>query len=259
MTALAKLRPNNGKYQFTMDDAYRQRLQQTIIATLPAGVELVASNYARSTASSYWLLKIVAENGQTSWLTLRVATHELWLAHAQQVEVLWDDPGDFDELTAAIKVGLTRPAMQANQFQLSQLDLALLHLLRTLEQHKLIWFIRMAPAMAAAHKAVSFDLKTDFLAAQLYLGDRNNANNLLVPMAVPDFQQRLATFYGRNLLFSQFTKHSLMKLLPTNQWLQPILGELAVPTDWQRLLVAAFGEDFVQTCLKLMDQENDHN
>lgn len=110
----------------------------------------------------------------------------------------------------------------------------------------------MDPVLAAAHKAVPFDLKTDFLAAQLYLGDRNNANNLLIPVMVSDFQQRLATFYGRNLLFSQFTKHSLMKLLPTNQWLQPMLREQEVPTDWQRLLVVTFGENFVQTCLKLM-------
>ncbi|MBU9789582.1 hypothetical protein KOM07_08550 [Lentilactobacillus sp. G22-6] len=256
---MTKLRSNNDGFPFTARTDYRQHLQQLVASALPADFELAAANFARSTASSYWLIKKSNAKHSHDWITLRVATHPLWLAHAQQIEILWQHPGDFTELASTIKQALNPVAISDNQFQLSQLDIALLRLLTALERHKLIWFIRMAPAMAASHKAVSFDLKTDFLAAQLYLGDRNNANNLLVPVAVPDFQQRLATFYGRNLLFSQFTKHSLMKLLPTNQWLQPILGELEAPTDWQRLLVAAFGEGFIKVCLKLMDQENDHD
>lgn len=112
---MAKLRPNNGIYQFTTKAKYRQRLWQTVRDALPGNLKLVSSNYARSTASSYWLLRMVDDNGGIpSWITLRVATHELWLQHAQQIEVLWKDPGDFGELTRAIQIGLTAGALITN-------------------------------------------------------------------------------------------------------------------------------------------------
>jgi hypothetical protein len=251
---MTNLRPTSGRFSFTTQADYRQHLRHLVLEALPVGVELVAANFARSTASSYWLLKKPNDKRRDDWLTLRIATHRLWLEHARQIEVLWQHPGDFNELAAAVKERLTTTAVVHNQFQLTKLDIALLRLLTTLERHKLIWFIKMTETVASAHKAVPLDLKADFNRAQLYLGDRNNANALLIPVKVPAFQKQLAVLYGQNLLFSQFTKHELMKLLPTNQWIQPMLAGVSENNDWQSEVAGAYGEDFVQLCDQLIEQ-----
>lgn len=130
--------------------------------SLARWVELAASNYARSTASSYWLIKGYDEHQQVYWVTLRVATHRLWLQNAHQIEVLWEEPGTFGDLFNAVSDSLHPIAVQEAKFRLSPLDIAVLNLLITLEHHKLIWFIRMIPDIARAHKDKLFDLTTDF-------------------------------------------------------------------------------------------------
>ena len=249
---MAKSRPRDQAYEFTDKPSYREWLIETVRAALPDGLELAASNYARSTASSYWLIKGFDTQGQVYWITLRVATHPLWLRHAHQIEVLWKEPGTFGDLFNAVSNSLHPITVQEARFTLSPLDIAVLNLLITLEHHKLIWFIRMIPDIAHAHKDKAFDLKTDFLNCELLLGDRNNANNLLLPIEVPRLQKKLATFFGENLLFSQFTKHSLLKLLPTNQWLEPILDEQGNDGEWEDEIRAAYGQTFVNTCQKLL-------
>jgi len=245
---LAKPRPREQTYEFTDKPSYREWLIETVRAALPDGLEVAASNYARSTASSYWLIKGYDDHQQVYWITLRVATHRLWLQHAHQIEVLWEEPGTFGDLFNAVSDSLHPIAVQEAKFRLSPLDIAVLNLLITLEHHKLIWFIRMIPDIARAHKDKLFDLDSDFLDCQLLLGDRNNANNLLMPIDVPAFQKKLADFFGENLLFSQFTKHSLLKLLPTNQWIEPMLNEQGNDGEWEDEIRAAYGQDFVDIC-----------
>ncbi len=245
---MAKPRPREQTYEFTDKPSYREWLIETVRAALPDGLELAASNYAHSTASSYWLIKGYDDHDQVFWLTLRIATHRLWLQNAHQIEVLWEEPGTFGDLFNAVSNSLQPVAVQNAKFTLSSNDIAVLNLLIALEHHKLIWFIRMVPDIAKAHKDKLFDLKSDFLDCQLLLGDRNNANNLLLPVDVPAFQHQLATYFGENLLFSQFTKHSLLKLLPTNQWIQPMLDEQGNDGEWENEIRNAYGDDFVELC-----------
>lgn len=86
--SMAKPRPREQTYEFTDKPSYREWLIETVRAALPDGLELAASNYARSTASSYWLIKGYDDHDQVFWLTLRIATHRLWLQNAHQIEVL---------------------------------------------------------------------------------------------------------------------------------------------------------------------------
>ncbi|MFD1125172.1 hypothetical protein ACFQ22_07375 [Lentilactobacillus raoultii] len=251
---MAKLRPSLPDFSFTTMADYRRRLEQTVRWALPIGVNLVARNFARSTASSYWLLQ-KQSNWGIQWLTLRIATHPVWLKQAQQLEILWSNPRDFDLLGRLLKTHLMQTEMQPFYFQMSVVDLSTLKLLVELEHHQLIWFIKLTSKIAQAHKQQRFDLITDFPKATLLLGDRNNANHLLRRIDHPKFQHQLALFYGQNLLFSQFTKHQLLKLLPTNQWLQPIVGAEGVPRDWQSQLKEIYGNEFVTVCFTEMKNQ----
>lgn len=248
---MAKLRSSLPDFTFTTTVAYRRKLEQTVMTSLPGGVNLIARNFARSTASSYWLLQKQSNRG-LQWLTLRIATHPLWLKQAQQLEILWSNPHDFDLLGRLLKTYLTQTEMQPFYFQMNVADLSMLKLLVELEHHQLIWFIKMTSEVAQAHKQQRFDLVTDFPKTTLLLGDRNNANHLLRRIDHPKFQQQLAQFYGQNLLFSQFTKHQLLKLLPTNQWLEPIMGAERIPRDWKSQLKETYGNDFTTVCFTEM-------
>ena len=74
-----------------------------------------------------------------------------------------------------------------------------------------------------------------FMTQDFYLGKRNNLNHLLLPIKDEEFQKIVARLYGRNFLFSQFSGHSLLKLLPTNQWILPVLSDLDQKnTNWQQ-------------------------
>lgn len=244
---MVKLRPSIPDFSFTTTPDYRNQLEKIVTDSMPVGIKLLARNFARSTASSYWLLRKTTKRGP-QWLTLRIATHPVWLKHAQQLEILWGDPHHFDLLKNLLQTHLNQTEMKASFFQMSETDLSILKLLVELERHQLIWYIRMTPDIAQAHKLQRFDLVSDFPKTTLMLGDRNNANHLLIRMDHPEFQRKIAQLFGQNLLFSQFTKHQLLKLLPTNQWLQPIVSETDVPENWQYKLKEAYGSDFVKLC-----------
>lgn len=245
---MAKLRSSIPDFTFTTTPKYRTCLERTVSAALPPDVSLKARNFARSTASSYWLLQKTTSQGP-EWLTLRVATHPLWLENAQQLEIIWENPRDFKLLKDQLQRHLMISEMAPAFFRLNQIDLSTLKLLTELERHQLIWFIQMAPQIAEAHKHRRFDLATDFSRTFLMLGDRNNASHLLVKVISPDFHQKLAQYFGRNLLFSQFTRHQLLKLLPTNQWIQSIMAASTIPTDWRQTLELAYGSGFTRFCL----------
>ncbi|MDN6091880.1 MAG: hypothetical protein L0I56_09075, partial [Lacticaseibacillus paracasei] len=115
---MAKSRPREQAYEFTDKPSYREWLIETVRAALPDGLELAASNYARSTASSYWLIKGFDTQGQVYWITLRVATHPLWLRHAHQIEVLWEEPGTFGDLFNAVSNSLHPITVQEARFTL---------------------------------------------------------------------------------------------------------------------------------------------
>lgn len=249
---MAKLRTTQHIYEFTSKPGYHDKLARAVQAALPTGMTLSAGNYARSTASSYWLLRKRISNNRTIWLTLRVATHHGWLRNAEQSEVLWQDPGNFEQLTHLVSSQLTSREIAVNQFELTAGDIAALKLLKELERHQLIWFIQMKPDIFEAHKGLPFDLQTDFIQAPLMIGDRNNANHLLEKVIVPKFQSRLAIYFGENLLFSQFTKHHLLKLLPTNQWIEPMLAKESALNNWQNEVAKAYGNQFVDFCLTQM-------
>ncbi len=244
---MAKLRPSIPDFSFTTTLAYRTQLERTVQAALPDKIQLVARNFARSTASSYWLLK--RDTVPQQWLTLRIATHEVWLVNAQQFELLWSDPHDFEMLRELLHDHFKGNQQLPDWFQLSPTDIATFKLLTDLERHHLIWYLRLPETIAAAHKAQRFDLKVDFPKLELMLGDRNNANHQLRPIRNSVFQKILARDFGRNFCFSQFTKHNLLKLLPTNQWLRPIQQVQPAPNDWQDLLINRFGSKFVEICL----------
>ncbi|MFT8398016.1 MAG: hypothetical protein ABF676_06450 [Schleiferilactobacillus harbinensis] len=130
--------------------------------------------------------------------------------------------------------------------------------LLVLADHKLVWLVQMTPAIAASHKGRSFDLQNDFRRLPLFLGDRNNVNNLLVPVSAPAFQDKLIDFFGANLLFSQFSSHYMLKLLPTIQWLKPMLAADARIVHWPPQLAAAYGKDFMTTVAQTIHRA-DHN
>ncbi|GBG94169.1 hypothetical protein LFYK43_06280 [Ligilactobacillus salitolerans] len=169
------------------------------------------------------------------WLTLRTADHPLWLQNAQQLQFDFGNPADLLHLPQKLTESL-RSERKAF-FSLPTSELCLLKFLLELEKKGLICALSLPSAIAKAHKSLSFDLNSDFLAAPLYLGKRNNLNQLLLPVNDPEFQKALAILYGRNFFFSQFNGHHLLKLLPTVQWILPILTQkLSETLDWQSYL-----------------------
>ena len=242
----------------TSTPAFHRALKAAVQAGLPQGVQLAAANYARSSASSYWLLRWTSAAMPPIWLTLRIATHPHWLTHVQQVEVVRPALPDLTGLSAAVRQALASPAAAAARYQFTPLELAVLRQLLVLADHKLVWLVQMTPAIAASHKGRSFDLQNDFRRLPLFLGDRNNVNNLLVPVSAPAFQDKLIDFFGANLLFSQFSSHYMLKLLPTIQWLKPMLAADARIVHWPPQLAAAYGKDFMTMVAQTIHRA-DHN
>lgn len=242
----------------TSTPAFHRALKAAVQAGLPQGVQLAAANYARSSASSYWLLSWSSAAMPPIWLTLRIATHPHWLTHVQQVEVVRPALPDLTGLSAAVRQALASPAAAAARYQFTPLELAVLRQLLVLADHKLVWLVQMTPAIAASHKGRSFDLQNDFRRLPLFLGDRNNVNNLLVPVSAPAFQDKLIDFFGANLLFSQFSSHYMLKLLPTIQWLKPMLAADARIVHWPPQLAAAYGKNFMTTVAQTIHRA-DHN
>ena len=83
----------------------------------------------------------------------------------------------------------------------------------------------------------------------------NNSSLQLVPVKQPVFQARLGQYFGRNLLFSQFTSHQLLRLLPTNQWIRPLLRQLPPTPHLEQQLAATYGTDFVRIYVEAIRQQ----
>ncbi|MCD2257138.1 hypothetical protein ACNAN0_08180 [Agrilactobacillus fermenti] len=222
------------------ESQYRQQMLAAVGEALPLGVHIVGVNFAHDSVSSYWLLS--RQKGQhMQWLTLRIANHPSWLKNAQQIEVIWsqfDHPGN---LMPRIRYLLARTDYEVPWFRLDSLSQAILQYCLFLERKRLVWYIRLPIVIAQHHKQRPIDLKTDFPKAHLLLGDRNNPNKGLKCLDSPDFQSRLGQLYGQNLLFSQFSSHQLLALLPTNQWVQKILQQMPFVNSWRQILRKNFG------------------
>ncbi|KRL05096.1 hypothetical protein [Liquorilactobacillus oeni] len=236
-------------------DLSKEQLINCVQASLPHKLTLSACNFTPASTSTYLLLKH-REKGQISWLTLRIATHTSWLRHAAQSTLLLKKNTDSSILPQLINKKLNEAYTVKIFFQLSETDLALLKMLLFMEHYRVVWLIKIPEAIAKGHKKVPFDLKKNFLAAELFLGSRNNSNRLLKPIEQPALEKRLAFYFGANLLFAQYTRHRLLRLLPTNQWLQPILSTQPLNSDWVLKLETVYGAEFLRTCLQTITSSN---
>lgn len=230
--------------------------QKQIIACLkrglPDSIKLFAYNISKTDMSVYSLLHQNNSKKQNIWMTVRVADHPLWLKNAQQLSLDIGSPADLTRLTNSFTKAFSNHENTKKWFQMTKKQLAILHLLDKCQQNGLVWAIRLPEEIFAAFKKNPLDLKTDFMKAELFLADRNNVNALLLPFDIPHFQAQLANLYGRNLLFSQFSRHRLLKLLPTNQWIQPMLQKEDAYFDWQQLITYIYGHNFYQNYQKAL-------
>jgi len=252
---MAKRRIIHDPQQFVNTEIARRRLQLAVQLALPTNVHVLARNFARSSASSYWLLKLdQPQSAIPRFLTLRIADHLLWLSNHDQLALTWE-AGDFVGLQRTLRQQLTDATLEHYSYQLSSADIITLRLILHLEQYQLIWLIQLAPDIAKAYKNQRLDLHDDFSHAKLLLGNMNNSSLQLVPVKQPAFQSRLGQCFGRNLLFSQFTSHHLLRLLPTNQWIRPLLATLPPTPNLEQQLSQAYGTDFVRIYVEAIQQQ----
>lgn len=213
---------------------------------LPSSVKLIAYNYSRAGTSLYALLYRKQKSGAPKWLTLRLADHPLWLKEAQQFFIDFGNPADVSSLTTKVS-RLFKSSKVADYFyELSPSEIAVLQFLDACQKQGMIWAVRLPEQIFAARKQLSLDLESDFIETDLFLGNRNNLNAMLLPVEAKDYQAELATLFGRNLLFSQFARGRLLRLLPTNQWIQPIIeyGETK-GSDWKKQLANDYGQQLL--------------
>ncbi|WP_370447971.1 hypothetical protein [Lactobacillus sp. CBA3606] len=252
---LAKWRTTQTSQPFINTASHRRQLQLAVQTALPATVHILARNFARSSASSYWLLMLDQPAPQAArFLTLRLADHPLWLTNHDQLALTWQ-AGDFLALQQTLHNHLTAANLTHYSYALTPTDLITLRLLLHLEQHQLIWLVQLSPVIAKAYKNQQLDLYTDFPHTKLLLGDMNNSRLQLIPVNQPGFQARLGQLFGRNLLFSQFTSHRLLRLLPTNQWIRPLLQVLPPTPNLEQHLATTYGTDFVRIYVEAMHQQ----
>lgn len=252
---MAKRRITHDPHQFVNTAADRRRLQLAVQMALPMNAHVLARNFARSSASSYWLLMLdQPHGGAPAFLTLRIADHTLWLSNHDQLTITWE-AGNFAAVEQTLRNQLTPTTLQRYSYHLSTMDIITLRLILHLEQHQLIWLVQLSPAIAKAYKNQRLDLHEDFTSAKLLLGNMNNSSLQLVPVTQPAFQARLGQFFGRNLLFSQFTSHQLLRLLPTNQWIRPLLKVLPPTPSLEQHLAHDYGTDFVRIYVEAIRQQ----
>ncbi|ETY75548.1 hypothetical protein LFAB_01300 [Lactiplantibacillus fabifermentans T30PCM01] len=251
---MAKRRIAHDPQQFVNTAADRRQLQLAVQTALPTNAHVLARNFARSSASSYWLLMLDQPHATPNFLTLRIADHTLWLANHEQLAVTWE-AGDFLAVRETLRQHLTPQILQQYSYHFTTTDIVTLRLILHLEQHQLIWLVKLSPTIAKAYKNQQLDLLADFPSAKLLLGNMNNSSLQLVPVKQPVFQQRLGQFFGRNLLFSQFTSHQLLRLLPTNQWIRPLLQELPPTPNLEKQLAATYGTQFVRIYVEAIRQQ----
>lgn len=195
-------------------------LYTSVSQGLPSGDFIRAVNFSKSDISAYFLIK----SGTNSWLTLRTADHALWLKNAQQLQIDLGSPADLVHFKSHLRKRLSQ--QKAKYFSLTADEIAIMNFLLTLEQQGLICVLHLPDEIAADHKARPLNVGTALIQYFFYLGKRNNLNHLLLPIKDKKFRQIIARLYGRNFLFSQFAGHNLLKLLPTNQWITPVLSDL---------------------------------
>ncbi|ARY90422.1 MULTISPECIES: hypothetical protein [Lacticaseibacillus] len=218
-----------------------ENLTNVVAASLPQDMRIAGINIAHTSGSTYWLLY-----QQSDWLTLRLATHVHWLNGVQQLQVIWPDMPDATGLKPVLTRALLSPAAHQAAFEFRSIDIAIANMLLWAANRKLVFMLRLTPAMASAHKHRQFDLHQDLEPLPLFLGDRNNSNDLLLPVADQRLKQHLIRFYSRNLLFTQFSGHHLIKLLPTAQWLQTMLAIMPPTRAWPLAMATTFGTQVLE-------------
>lgn len=218
-----------------------ENLTNVVAASLPRGIRIAGINIAHTSGSTYWLLY-----QQPDWLTLRLATHVHWLKGVQQLQVIWPDMPNVDGLQPVLTQALLSPAAHQIAFKFTSTDIAIANMLLWAASRKLVFMLRLTSAMANAHKHRQFDLQQDLEPLPLFLGDRNNSNDLLLPVVDQRLQQHLIRFYSRNLLFTQFSGHHLIKLLPTAQWLQTMLAIMPQTRAWPLAMATTFGTQVLE-------------
>ena len=115
----------------------------------------------------------------------------------------------------------------------------------------MIWAVRLPEKIFAARKQITLDLKNDFIETDLFLGNRNNLNTMLLPVEAKEYQAELAVLFGRNLLFSQFARSRLLRLLPTNQWIQPVIKSgITKGKDWKEQIANVYGQELLNVYKK---------
>ncbi|RXT25003.1 hypothetical protein BVJ53_07085 [Lacticaseibacillus chiayiensis] len=218
-----------------------ENLTNVVAASLPRDMRIAGVNIAHTSGSTYWLL-----SWQANWLTLRLATHLHWLDGVQQLQVIWPDMQQIGGLKPLLHQALVSPAARHAAFAVTSADVSIANMLLWAAARKLVFMMRLTPEMAATHKHRPFDLQKDLTPLPLFLGDRNNSNDLLLPVADRQLQQYLIQFYSRNLLFTQFSGHRLIKLLPTAQWLQTMLAATPPASAWPLTVATTFGTQVLE-------------
>jgi len=234
-------------YNLNTHPLIEQQLINGLKKGLPASVTLQAYNFSRAGNSLYALLRREQTAGPLEWLTLRLADHPLWLKGAQQLFINFGNPADLKGIAQKVTHLFRQPEVDNYFYKLSSLEIAVLQFLDACQKEGMIWAVRLPTEVFAARKQLSFELKQDFLETDLFLGDRNNLNTLLLPVEAKEYQAELGILFGRNLLFSQFARGDLLRLLPTNQWIQPLIeyGK-DQEQDWQEQIASEYGEQLLE-------------
>src|SRR5699024_306439 len=178
--------------------------------------------------------------------TLRLADHPLWLENGQQLFIDFGNPADLRGLAKKLITLFESPTAEDYFYKLTSLEIAALQFLDACQKQGMIWAVRLPEQIFAARKQLSFDLENDFIETDLFLGNRNNLNTMLLPVEAKDYQAELATLFGRNLLFSQFARGRLLRLLPTNQWIQPIIEYgIKKESNWKKQIASEYGQQLL--------------
>lgn len=215
--------------------------------SLPPTIKLIAYNYSRAGTSLYALLHRKTNVNPSEWLTLRLADHPFWLKETQQLSIDFGNPVDLKHLSMKIHQLFKKGDTAASFYKVTPLEIAVLQFLDECQKQGLIWAVRLPEEIFAARKQVPLDLKRDFMKADLFLGNRNNLNHLLLPIESKKLQSELAVLFGRNLLFSQFARGPMLRLLPTNQWIQPIIKqESSDHSNWKKRIAEEYGQSVLE-------------
>jgi len=234
-------------YNLNTHQLIEKQLIHELKKGLPASLTLQAYNFSRAGNSLYALLRRKQSADSFEWLTLRLADHPLWLKEAQQLFINFGNPADLKGIAQKVAHLFKQPAVDDYFYKLSSLEIAVLQFLDACQKEGMIWAIRLPSEVFAARKQLTFDLKQDFLETDLFLGNRNNLNTLLLPVEAKKYQAELGLLFGRNLLFSQFARGDLLRLLPTNQWIQPLIeyGKDQAQ-DWQEQIASEYGKQLLE-------------